>query len=53
MYNLWTENRLQSKLPFGIEKYSRKYASQELCNILKAMPKQLEINFSFVEKQKK
>ena len=39
MYNLWIENRLQSKLPVGIEKYSRKFASQELCNILKAMPK--------------
>ncbi len=39
MYNLWIENRLQSKSPVGIEKYSRKFASHELCNILKAMPK--------------
>ena len=39
MYNLWIEDKLESKLPVGIEKYTRKFTSKELCNILKAMPK--------------
>jgi len=39
MYNLWIENRLEPKSPIEIKKYSRKFGSQKLCNILKAMPK--------------
>ena len=39
MYNLWVENKLEPKLPVGIEKYTRKFTSKELCNIHKAMPK--------------
>ena len=39
IYNLWTENKLESKSPVGIEKYTRKYASKQLCNILKEIAK--------------
>ncbi|MEE3035136.1 MAG: glycosyltransferase [Bacteroidota bacterium] len=37
IYNLWIEDRLEPKIPSGIQNYTRKFTTKQLCKIINAM----------------